>query len=90
MAENFDELLVADEWIKHDIDVETFCAVAAPAVGFRANVAATENAEVAWEFDEFLDNLIFVYAAKQAEILDLITEVSGGIGTKIIFKFNTL
>ena len=90
MAEDFDELLVVDEWIKHDVDVETFCAVAAPAVGFRADVAATENAEVAWEFDEFLDNLIFVYAAKQAEILDLITEVSGSIGTKIIFKFNAL
>ena len=90
MTENLDELLVIDEWIKHDIDIETFSAVATPAIALCANIAASKDAEIAWELNEFLDDLVLIHAAKKAEVLDLVAEVSGGIKTKIVFKFNTL
>ena len=43
VTKNYFELSLSDERIKHDIDIEALCAVAAPFVFLGANVTATEN-----------------------------------------------
>lgn len=90
MAKNLNEALFANVWIKHDVDVETFCAVAAPAISLGANIAAAEDLEIAWEFDKFLDDLKFVHAAKEAKIMNLVAEVSLKIVLKVSFEFVAL
>ena len=81
---------MVDEWIKHDVDIETFCAVTAPAVGFGADIAATEDFEVAWEFDEFLNDFVFVNAAKEAEIIEFIRDIICDVGAEIVFEIDAL
>jgi hypothetical protein len=46
--------------------------VATPAVGLGADVAAAEHVKVAWELNKFLNNFVFVKAAKEAEIVEFI------------------
>ena len=81
---------MVDEWIKHDVDVETFCAVTAPAICFSTNIAATENFEIAWEFDEFLHDFVFVDAAQKAEIVEFVGNVVFDVGAEIIFEIDAL
>ena len=90
VAENLVEALVIDEWIKHDVDVETLRTVAAPAIGLRADVAATENFEVAWEFDEFLHDFVFVDAAQKAKIVEFIRDIICDVGAEIVFEIDAL
>lgn len=79
-----------NEWIKHDVNVETFCAVTAPAICFRADIAATEDFEVAWEFDEFLNDFVFINAAKEAEIIEFIRDIICDVGAEIVFEIDAL
>lgn len=64
--------------------------MAAPAIGFGADVATAEDFEIAWEFDKFLDDLEFIHAAKEAEIMDLFAEIVLAVILKIFFKFIAL
>ena len=90
MAKNLNEALFVDVWIKHDIDVEAFCAVAAPAISLGADIATAENLEITWEFNKLLDDLEFVHAAKEAEIMNFVAEVSLKIVFKVSFEFVAL
>ena len=49
--------------------------MAAPAISLSAGVTTTKYLEVAWEFDEFLDDFKFVETAEQAEVMDFFTEI---------------
>ena len=90
MTKNLVETFVVDEWIKHNVDIEALCAVAAPAVGFGANIAAAEDFEVAWEFDEFLHDFVFIDTAQKAEIIEFIRDIICDVGAEIVFEIDAL
>lgn len=73
MAENLVELGVLDEGVKHEENVEAFGAMAAPRVAFGADVAAAKNVKIEGGFEKALDDCVFVEAAQEAEIVDLIS-----------------
>ena len=90
MAKNLNEALFVNIRIKHNVDIEAFCAVAAPAISLGADIATAENLEITWEFNKLLDDLEFVHAAKEAEIMNFIAEVSLKIVFKVSFEFIAL
>ena len=64
--------------------------MATPSVGFLADVTAAENAEVAWEFKEFLYDSVLVYAAQEAKTTDFWRKVGVAIVLEIVFKLKAL
>ena len=59
----------------------------APLIFLHASIAAAEDINIAWELKKFLDDCVFINAAQETEILNLLSKVDVAVMPKIVFEF---
>ena len=84
------EFYIGNEWIQHDVDIETFCTVTAPFVFFGANVAAAENIKIERVLNKTLYDTVLIKTAQKAKIMNLVGEISLHIMVEVLLELKTL